>query len=362
MTFYEILEISENASPEVIHMAYKALAKKYHPDLNKDNPQFAEEQMKRINEAYEVLSDPEKRKRYDICLSNQIANGASSKSNNDRTNYSHQNQETVSGTKNQTYATEKRSIITISLLLLLNLISMIGSNANAMVDTDLYDVALPYSLLGFLVLSSVLIFFPLLIGGFIKDRNLKTIKIICAVNSILAFVASCILMIFEIFPLAVGGLGAITYYFINKHILFLFYAKEHEDNKRRIITGVIAVVSVVVTVLGIVFSLMLLKPKDSDFVLTYEMQQEMISEECNFEKVYNVTYIEIAANSSAGVGDVFTKPVEKDKYKIIDNSIGDIYYVNYKLVADDWWYSVTLSNGTEAFIWGGVDGMYVNEH
>lgn len=63
---YDILQVSENASDEVIEKAYKTLVKKYHPDLQpKEKKQVAEAMMKSLNEAYETLSDPEKRKRYD---------------------------------------------------------------------------------------------------------------------------------------------------------------------------------------------------------------------------------------------------------------------------------------------------------
>ena len=65
MTYYDILEISEKASPEVIRMAYKALCKKYHPDVYQGDKNFAEEKMKQINEAYETLSDETKKKQYD---------------------------------------------------------------------------------------------------------------------------------------------------------------------------------------------------------------------------------------------------------------------------------------------------------
>ena len=63
---YEILEVSEKASKEVIDKAYHVLAKKYHPDLQKDSDKkIAEEKMKQINEAYEILGNEEKRKQYD---------------------------------------------------------------------------------------------------------------------------------------------------------------------------------------------------------------------------------------------------------------------------------------------------------
>lgn len=58
-SLYETLEISENASAEEIKKAYRKLARKYHPDVNKDPG--AEEKFKEINAAYEVLSNAEKK-------------------------------------------------------------------------------------------------------------------------------------------------------------------------------------------------------------------------------------------------------------------------------------------------------------
>ena len=62
--YYKILGIEKNASQQEIRKAYRQKAKKYHPDLNKDDP-HAQEHFQAINEANEVLSDPEKRKKYD---------------------------------------------------------------------------------------------------------------------------------------------------------------------------------------------------------------------------------------------------------------------------------------------------------
>ena len=69
MNYYKILEVDRDASPEVIEKAYRALAKKYHPDLQESNmKQKAEEKLKLINEAYEVLSNPDSKAKYDATL------------------------------------------------------------------------------------------------------------------------------------------------------------------------------------------------------------------------------------------------------------------------------------------------------
>lgn len=62
--YYEVLGVDRNAGQEEIKKAFRKLARKYHPDMNKEDPS-AEAKFKEINEAYEVLSDPEKRRRYD---------------------------------------------------------------------------------------------------------------------------------------------------------------------------------------------------------------------------------------------------------------------------------------------------------
>ncbi len=78
--YYEVLGIGKNATDAEIKSAYRKLAKKYHPDLNPGNKE-AEEKFKEVNEANDVLSDPQKRQRYDqfgfagVDPNNAAANG-----------------------------------------------------------------------------------------------------------------------------------------------------------------------------------------------------------------------------------------------------------------------------------------------
>src|SRR6201999_452320 len=62
--YYKVLGINKNASADEIKTAYRKLARKHHPDLN-PNDKEANKKFQQLNEANEVLSDPEKRKKYD---------------------------------------------------------------------------------------------------------------------------------------------------------------------------------------------------------------------------------------------------------------------------------------------------------
>ena len=101
MDYYEILEVNEDASEEVIKAAYKALVKKYHPDNYTGNMTKYEEKLKSINEAYAVLSDAERRNKYD-CTRTQY-----SKMQHSSTDGSYTDEESDSGVQFETPKKQK---------------------------------------------------------------------------------------------------------------------------------------------------------------------------------------------------------------------------------------------------------------
>jgi DnaJ-class molecular chaperone len=72
--YYEVLKVKKTASSDEIKKAYHVLASKYHPDKHPENQKYAEDMMKDINIAHEVLLDAESRRKYDESLESNFAN------------------------------------------------------------------------------------------------------------------------------------------------------------------------------------------------------------------------------------------------------------------------------------------------
>uniref|UniRef100_A0A5K3ERR7 J domain-containing protein n=1 Tax=Mesocestoides corti TaxID=53468 RepID=A0A5K3ERR7_MESCO len=81
LDYYSVLKVDRNADGETIKKAYRKLALKWHPDKNPDNKEEAERRFKLVSEAYEVLSDPQKRRIYDVHGKEGLSNGGPSPSN-----------------------------------------------------------------------------------------------------------------------------------------------------------------------------------------------------------------------------------------------------------------------------------------
>ena len=91
--YYKLLNVKKDASLSDIKLAYRILASKFHPDKYPENTKFAEDMMKRLNVAYEVLSDPIKRKAYDEWLNlNDVSNNQGSSREKAKPSESHKNQ------------------------------------------------------------------------------------------------------------------------------------------------------------------------------------------------------------------------------------------------------------------------------
>ena len=129
-TLYDVLEVSEKASEEVIKMAYKALCKKYHPDIYKGDPDYANQKMYEINEAYSILSNQSKRTEYDKKLFNSRKNAEKDTLHTDT--YTPKNNTSAETEKQQEFKDKKtiekhtnKTIIFVVLFIIIGLILFI---------------------------------------------------------------------------------------------------------------------------------------------------------------------------------------------------------------------------------------------
>lgn len=108
--YYKLLEVSTTASYDELKIAYRTLAKKYHPDKNPNN-KTAEEYFKEIQQAYAILSNPEKRKKYDL----KLLSGSTNPRQRSNTQYSgnayqYAQQQAQSQSQQQNYTTRKTKV------------------------------------------------------------------------------------------------------------------------------------------------------------------------------------------------------------------------------------------------------------
>ena len=120
--YYEILGIKRTSSQEEIKKAFRKLASKFHPDRYSDNTKFAEDMMKNINVAYQVLSDPEKKDAYDKWLRGETSFNKSSRDFNSSSSGIRRASQTKSSPKKSKDIFTKENILKFLLLVILSFI------------------------------------------------------------------------------------------------------------------------------------------------------------------------------------------------------------------------------------------------
>ncbi|MBQ8746689.1 MAG: DnaJ domain-containing protein [Clostridia bacterium] len=238
MTYYEILEVSESASPEVINMTYTALTFKYHPNQNNGDKNVAEEKIKQINEAYHILCNSEERARYDASLHNERSSQNANQPKKDK-----QQMEKKSPSL-------KRSTITVSLLLLLALILDVFGYVLAYIDGAFpLDYALFCAFLDFIIFTFLHLCFPLLIGFTKKVCSQKFIETISWISSL------SIVVFLNALTDPSSGIAwfqALIYAIVSKHILF----QAHLNMRRRKTRVVVACIVLLAFLFNLAVGLM----------------------------------------------------------------------------------------------------------
>ena len=109
MNPYQVLQVSQNATPDQIRKAYRALARKYHPDANPNN-KAAEEKFKEINDAYVILGDETKKAEYDRKASQEQRAGNTGSYGNKKQEKPKQPQRTTSDRGKSDFKMDRESI------------------------------------------------------------------------------------------------------------------------------------------------------------------------------------------------------------------------------------------------------------
>lgn len=376
MTYYEILEVSENATQDTIDMLYKNLISKYQPENFQGESKFAEEQLKKLNEAYSILSDPNERKKYDEFLASERSTDENKK---------------AKVRKEKKPPTLKRSVITVSILF--PLLFVLTFLAYAFIKKDIIS-SLVYSVVESIISAFLYTLIPFFVCLIKKEYSPIFIRIFSGVNSVV------VLLLINAAANTNAGSGwiiALIYFYINTHIMtqLIIMLKQR---RKRLLALLISLPLAIFMALSGVFGFIIL---ENEITVNTELPSEtpLTTEKDNShlkgpapeidEISHDIMGIFISADSSAGVGDVFSIMNTSPEYKIFDNKYGYSYDVNFKAIGGigvvetvpryengkyviddscyvygkihDCWYSVILPDGTQGFVWGGPNAMYVDE-
>lgn len=236
MTYYEILEVSETASSQVIHVAYKILAVKHHPDRSEGDPKSAQEYLKWLNIAYSVLSDPEKRKQYDMYLKQQREQPKQKPAGNTH-NENTDNDPEPGSVKSDIVIT----VVMAAAAFVLALLPHVYPDG-----LSFYSVMLGF--VNFTLTSLLLMTVPLLVCTIKKECSSKFIGILSAVNCAV-FV---LLWNAEHGSDSLDGwFSAMVYFWINLHLLTLIRARI-QKRKSRIIAALTIIIILFLSSFGVV--------------------------------------------------------------------------------------------------------------
>lgn len=239
MTYYEILEVSESASQEVITMAYRTLAVKYHPDRCKGDPEIAKTHWKRINAAYLVLSVPEERRQYDefLRLKRSQSQATPSETTAENSEPKEPGQKPEKQKIEKTFPSFKRSAITVAILLPLAFVLLLLLYVFIKEYSFAYAIFLSFGDIVLFTFSYM--FFPLFIGAFKKNCSLKFIETMSWINS-------AVIMVFwnviNESSVGEGWMTALIFAIITKHAVIQMRQKIQRSDHRPLVAGVLILV------------------------------------------------------------------------------------------------------------------------
>ena len=241
-----------------------------------------------------------------------------------------------------------------------------------------------YGLIDLIVMLAIITIIPLLFVIIRKNKLEKRLgENLCGIISIIYFIMSAYLYINKQSN-SINIIAIFAFYFINK-ILFVDDNKNNLNNTEiniSIYIFMLLISSIIISIAITLYIFPILKKENkknnfqeqenlnniTDTTVDDIQENTQINYQCNFTKSNNVKKVIVSAQSSLGVGDIFSKMDSDIKYRIYDNDIGDTYNVNYKMNGDpeiyecnESWYNVTLPDGTTGFLWGGYQDMYVDE-
>lgn len=242
MTYYDILEVHENAPQEVIHLSYQAVVKKYHPDFYNGDPKIAEERMQQIEEAYAALADPLSRAHYDSFLEWNRKQGETDRKKSSKERRKAQKEPPSLG----------QSAATVSILFVIILFLDCLNYMSKYVNGDYtLEVALFGVILEFFLSISIYLIIPIWIGAL---KNNFTFSSATTLTWVTSFVLLFVSNIVAGQNATKGWLTAMLFAYICKHIVYQISQKPQKKWQKIFVACAVTVVSLLSVSIGLLAS------------------------------------------------------------------------------------------------------------